>query len=371
MEQLDPRRKVQLRKFQAAGGIIVLGSLLVTMIYGAAAAPTDHRVVAVVSAFLAAAAPFSLGVLAGFLFGIPKTLQEAPATNGKPSHRTQTNTNLEQISDWLTKILIGVGLTQLTVLPGKVQDTAEYLADAINSKSPGTGAVVTMILVYFAIAGFLWGYLVTRLILQPALDRIEPDPDLVERLINAKPPNSEGEALDKDDAAEILRFPMSELHTSDQLIAWGRATLEQDPNKALAALERACEQAPTDRRAVENLMFAALYVQPPASFERSISAGRRFLERPGRRDEAADADIYAYLACAYGQQHAWSVDHKAAAEVIKPIRDAAVAAAKRAVELGAYWKPALRNLMNPASPTGEDDLVSLKDDPELKALLAE
>ncbi len=29
----------------------------------------------------------------------------------------RSNTNLEQISDWLTKILVGVGLTQQTFFP--------------------------------------------------------------------------------------------------------------------------------------------------------------------------------------------------------------------------------------------------------------
>ena len=62
------------------------------------------------------------GMLTGFLFGIPRSLQtDSPPivteNNGTSKQLSQPgfrgNTNLEQISDWLTKILVGVGLTQI------------------------------------------------------------------------------------------------------------------------------------------------------------------------------------------------------------------------------------------------------------------
>jgi hypothetical protein len=60
-----------------------------------------------------------LGALLGFVFGIPRTLQHDVAPGPNPSTTEQDkigyqiNTNLEQISDWLTKIIIGVGLVEL------------------------------------------------------------------------------------------------------------------------------------------------------------------------------------------------------------------------------------------------------------------
>src|SRR5262249_23262070 len=61
-------------------------------------------------AFLVAGASFVSGCLVGFLFAIPRTVQgeEGSKVSG-PSQQTQyrPNTNLEQISDWLTKILVG------------------------------------------------------------------------------------------------------------------------------------------------------------------------------------------------------------------------------------------------------------------------
>ena len=48
----------------------------------------------------------SSGGAIGFLFGIPKILQlENPAAT-VTAYRQQPNTNLEQISDWLTKLLL-------------------------------------------------------------------------------------------------------------------------------------------------------------------------------------------------------------------------------------------------------------------------
>jgi predicted secreted protein len=56
-----------------------------------------------------------IGGLLGFLFGIPRTLQQeaSQATEQNRKDRPQetnyaVNTNLDQISDWLTKILVGV-----------------------------------------------------------------------------------------------------------------------------------------------------------------------------------------------------------------------------------------------------------------------
>ena len=46
------------------------------------------------------------------LFPRPMTLETGRHTaNGAPANASQTNTNLEQISEWLTEILVGAGLT--------------------------------------------------------------------------------------------------------------------------------------------------------------------------------------------------------------------------------------------------------------------
>jgi len=130
--------------------------------------------------FLLAGACLLAGALLGFLFGIPRALQrsDAPAT---PEERKETarreaqygvNTNLEQISDWLTKILVGVGLTQIGNLWGAAETTAKTFAPALGG-GPGGTALTIGILFYFPIAGFLFGYLWTRLFLARALARAD------------------------------------------------------------------------------------------------------------------------------------------------------------------------------------------------------
>jgi hypothetical protein len=71
------------------------------------------------------------------------------------------NTNLEQISDWLTKILVGVGLTQL----GNIGEAASAWAGFVGPALGGgpAGEVVSLALTgYYLAAGFLLGYVWTR-----------------------------------------------------------------------------------------------------------------------------------------------------------------------------------------------------------------
>lgn len=52
----------------------------------------------------------------GFVFGIPRINTTDAVVIGRPPRLVRPNSNLEQISDWLTKILVGVSLTQLLIL---------------------------------------------------------------------------------------------------------------------------------------------------------------------------------------------------------------------------------------------------------------
>lgn len=115
---------------------------------------------------LLAAACLSLGCLMGFLFGIPKILQGVP-TPGTTS-QYMPNTSLEEISDWLTKIIVGLGLVELKSIPSRVQQASEYIATKIASSPEQVGAATSLassILIYFPIVGFIGSYLITRMYL--------------------------------------------------------------------------------------------------------------------------------------------------------------------------------------------------------------
>jgi hypothetical protein len=136
------------------------------------------------------------GMSLGFLFGIPKVLQNAgaaaalgggAATGGSPvsgtappataseavtsGYRQLVNTNLEEISDWLTKIIVGVGLIQLKSVPDRLWQFGSMISGSLGTGvPPGFGVALTL---FFAPSGFLFGYLVTRLYVQAAFARAD------------------------------------------------------------------------------------------------------------------------------------------------------------------------------------------------------
>ena len=105
------------------------------------------------------------GCFIGFLFGIPRMLQqnaenqeaEKPTTATKPGVDYRPNTNLEQISDWLTKILVGVGLTQIGSIPARLKLLSEFMAPGLGN-FPSSNVFAVTLLVFFSISGFLFGY---------------------------------------------------------------------------------------------------------------------------------------------------------------------------------------------------------------------
>jgi CheY-like chemotaxis protein len=121
-----------------------------------------------------AAASLALGGLLGFIFGIPRFLQEGRPTTPEedaadsPKNNRHApyagNTSLEQISDWLTKILIGVGLTQLANIPGALAGLGDGVAVGLGG-FPGAAVFVPGLVVFTLLDGFFLGYLWTRLYL--------------------------------------------------------------------------------------------------------------------------------------------------------------------------------------------------------------
>lgn len=144
-------------------GVIALG------LY-ASQAPSGTRVFA--SGLILAAAASASGGLLGFVFGVPRTLtseNEAPtgqpgASITVPASMVRPSTNLEQISDWLTKILVGATLVQL----GTIGSGAARLFNAVAPALGGESHSPTFaggLLVFFSVLGFLAAWLRTRLLL--------------------------------------------------------------------------------------------------------------------------------------------------------------------------------------------------------------
>ena len=133
---------------------------------------------------VAALSCIAVGAGLGFLFGIPKSAQSSePIPRGTndagafPTASPRDNTNLEQISDWLVKIIIGASLVQLDRVKALLVHAASALDKclAMHKTSEIPSALLTLsqsgdgigfcifFLVYFLAVGFLSGYLITRI----------------------------------------------------------------------------------------------------------------------------------------------------------------------------------------------------------------
>jgi hypothetical protein len=148
-------------------------------------ADTQHKGTAYEIAALWAMAYCVAGFLVGFLFGIPRVLQGSESASASKEKSTSTgyaqrvNTNLEQISDWLTKIIVGLGLVQLRSVPRNLYDAATWMARSFSISDPNlaqaAASFATGIIVLFSVTGFVGGYLVTRLFIAGAFRRADTE----------------------------------------------------------------------------------------------------------------------------------------------------------------------------------------------------
>jgi hypothetical protein len=142
---------------------------------------------------LVATASLMVGGVVGFLFGVPKSAdpQRKPPQE-KPQSREgvqpgdaatyitdsgiRRNTNIEEISDWLTKIIVGLGIYELKKVPELVSRLAKFLTPGF-ADVPGAGALSVILVVSFGCAGFLLGFILTVLFLTRAIRKVSaPDP---------------------------------------------------------------------------------------------------------------------------------------------------------------------------------------------------
>jgi CheY-like chemotaxis protein len=171
-----PNEQVRRRRYGGALLVLTLASGFgaLTMVGYAMQEDSLRKAIAVAGGgLLVGGASLLVGGLIGFLFGVPRlppgedrrsTEEETPieSTRGRAPYRP--NTNLEEISDWLTKILVGVGLTQLSAIPAGLRDIGQVLAPVLGGL-PGSEVFALGALVHFSVCGFLMSFLWTRLTL--------------------------------------------------------------------------------------------------------------------------------------------------------------------------------------------------------------
>ena len=177
-------KKQESRESQEAMRMLSLGLLMglaSVPIYALYSSRIEQFFVVLSIGWLLCGSAALVGGTLGFLFGIPRTLQqedgnapaptELPGSPAQPQPRTtsyRANTNLEQISDWLTKILVGVGLIEIDSIRQGLYDLTLQAAKGLGEHSHSQVFAAALI-GFAAVLGFLFGYLWTRLHLAGAM----------------------------------------------------------------------------------------------------------------------------------------------------------------------------------------------------------
>jgi hypothetical protein len=117
---------------------------------------------------LIAGACFVSGAFTGFLFGIPRIINSSYYRNdkNKSDNVIVHNDNLVQISDWLTKIIVGIALTEIYKIPTFLNRIGEKISPTINPahiNEKSSIIIAIAIVLYFLILGFLAVYFWTRI----------------------------------------------------------------------------------------------------------------------------------------------------------------------------------------------------------------
>ena len=127
---------------------------------------------------LTALAAFLSGCVVGFLFGIPRVISSGQLRHDKGSQAYVPSTNLAEVSDWLTKLLLGAGLVQLTRLGAPIGHLIDTVAAGLTSATaptvPSSAAKVMAgaILFGYAAIGLLDAYVVTTMWYQEKLEKL-------------------------------------------------------------------------------------------------------------------------------------------------------------------------------------------------------
>ncbi len=151
----------------------------------------------------------------GFLFGIPRSVAVAGSTvQGEKAANAATapsSAGLEQVSDWLTKVIVGASLTSLSAIKGYVMALAKYLAACVApADADGQPAAVAFVfglgvVGYFSAFGFLGGYLSTRLLLARLLRMADKSVEQIARETGEEAGKKEALAAVGSDLTALVR----------------------------------------------------------------------------------------------------------------------------------------------------------------------
>ncbi len=349
----------------------------------------------------------------GFLFGIPRTIASATpdGENAQADAGSKegfaTNTNLEQISDWLTKALIGIGLVEAEAIAERFGDLAKYIAPIMATAAPEQRhiAIAGLLMIAGAGTGFLFGYMLTRTFLPlifAVAQRDEKFLRLAEIVGGTKFVDADRRiAVDENTRAaleKIKTYAFGDMKTPEEKMLWGRAqfwakkfdsaiqafqavAVEQPSNyearrhlgwalvltgkvpegigqlRDVVQIAEACKSDRTDRYRVD-LAWGHLYLDGGFSTTIQLLEGLR-----NAAQWADDPRLNTYLAAAYGQSYAVTASPQD--------RERALSAVRRVVAVrdAHSWVNLLRSMLHPPAGSNDNDLAAFAGDEKFEELL--
>lgn len=367
------------------------------------------------------------GGLLGFLFGIPRqSLKPTPAgvaaaAASEPDRGSGSfagNTNLEEISDWLTKIIVGLGLTQAGALYGAFVNAKDAFVAHSMAYAPGSDSMFTAIFLSGLILGFLSLYMETRTrvalllvtsdhvqnsyggekLLKVLTRRIDPERALnTVRITSVRSPSQR--TSPSEDDFKIAALPIEAPRDTNELITWVMAQVntrnfEQaekalrravtdlpdraefytslaavrnwagKPKAANEILDQAAQRFPDNTRVWKDKLLASLYLPAPDSYRGALAAA----DALKARDPTASNDpfVWFWIACAYGQK----VSFLPEGEEKMAARASALEAVRAVIansQPGSLVRLQLRKVYDPAienSDPLENDLEVFHGDPD-------
>lgn len=174
-----------------------------------------YYLTAVSAAMLVAGSCFCIGGLLGFLFGIPRLINNPVETdNIKDKNQIIENDNLVQISDWVTKIIVGVGLTQFYQISTSLMELGVYLSPIFKCGlliDDSAKIVAIVIVLYFLVLGFLCAYLWTRLYFSKMLAKSQSDVQEIQEELDNKKEELNDKQNELDEKGKQLEEKQTEL----------------------------------------------------------------------------------------------------------------------------------------------------------------
>lgn len=427
--------KYQLRLIERLAGRIVFFTLIGIVLYVSGGASTSISAIRIFGMFVTVMlAGLVVGGLLGFIFGLPRFLRvidaatPAAGATAAPSPTTPSkaafagNTNLEEISDWLTKIIVGLGLVQAHAIIDSGKHLAIKFSNQIGNPQ-GAMAMFCFVVAIASVGGFLFFYIETRtrimLLLTDAstaaVDHGVITSKAAEISIAAPVDVPQGKAgVDTAVRSQspvatdktLLGIPYSDLKVADDYAAWGAAQARAGNwEAAVTALQQAISLAPSDHRylalladirllqgkpqaAVDALgearikapghakdllsreLMSSLYLPQPESFMHALDVGTKlFAEAP---EAARDPWINVWLAAAHGQQFDWLQRNRGSEDELAEAKARALVRVREVVRLAPASKHPARLLMRalfeaaPGPSSEDNDLAVFRGDDEFE-----